>query len=114
MKYILFMISDYADWQQMSADEAKAFDDGINAFNDELRQAGAWVSAEGLDDPSSARTVRFQDGRSALDSGTFATGAEQIGGYWVIEADSVEAAAAWAERVPLRSGAIEVRHLLQA
>jgi hypothetical protein len=112
MRFILLMMSDYADWRSMSAGEAKAFDQAIHDLNEDLRQSGAFVSAEGLDEPGSGRSVRFSNGRSATVEGTYAPGDVQLAGYWIIESGSVDSAAAWAERVPLRNGAVEVRHLM--
>lgn len=112
MKYMLAMISDYTDWQKVTPEQAEAFDQGITAFNDELRNAGAWVSAEGLGEPSEAKTVRFEDRASAVSDGPHADAREQLGGFWIIEADSVDDATNWATKVPLTSGAIEVRPLV--
>lgn len=112
MKYILLMTDDYANWQKMTPEQAKAFDEGITAFNEKLRAAGAWVSGEGLDDPSGAHTVRFGGGAPSVSEGPQATGPQQLAGFWIIEAATIEEAATWAKAVPMKSGAIEVRPLV--
>ena len=59
--------------------------------------------------PSAARTVRTQDGKPQVQSGTYL--AEGAGGYLVFEADNMEAAVALAARIPAArlGGAVEVR-----
>jgi hypothetical protein len=107
MKYVLAMYSDFGAWQRMAPDESRAFDEAIGTFNKALRDAGAWVSAEGFDEQ--ARTVRFQDGAATVDEGPFGTTPERLGGYWVIEAADFDAAVEWGRKAPLPSGAVEVR-----
>jgi hypothetical protein len=110
MKYALLMISNYADFQTLTPEQAETFDKRINAFNDELRRTNAFVSAEGLDEP--ARTVRFSDGAPRSDEGPFAQGPEKLAGYWIVDAPDLDAAVEWARKAPLSSGAIEVRPLV--
>jgi hypothetical protein len=112
VKYILQMIVDERNWEALTPDEFAQFDTRINALNDELRSAGAWVSGEGLDSQAAAKTVRFDGESQTVTDGPASTATEQLGGFWIIEADSPDAAIAWAQKVPLTSGAIEVRPLV--
>jgi hypothetical protein len=107
MRFMLAMYSDYADFQRMTPDDGRAFEERLGAFNQALRDAGAWVSAEGLDEP--ARTVTFSNADVDVVDRPFAATAERLGGYWIIEANDLAAAVDWARTGPLRSGAIEVR-----
>ena len=89
----------------------KAFRD-VEAFNDELRSAGAWVFAGGLHPPSTATVVRVQDGDTLITDGPFAEGKEHIGGFWVIKAGDLDAALGWAARATQACAApVEVRPL---
>lgn len=110
MKFILAMHSDFQAFRQMTAAESTAFDEGITTFNDALRGAGAWVSAEGIDEP--AQTIRFRSADSTVSDGPFANVAERLAGFWIIEAADLAAAVEWATRAPLQNGAIEVRPLV--
>lgn len=112
VKYILSMIGDYSVWQKMTPADQQAFDKKITAFNEELRKADAWVSGEGLGAPEESTTVRFNDGKPAVEKGPFYRSRDQLGGYWLIEADDVQEAVSWAKKVPLTEGAIEVRPLV--
>ena len=65
----------------------------VDAFNDELQAAGAWVFGGGLHPADTATVVRVarRRGRSSTD-GPFAETKEQLGGFWVIEAADLDAA----------------------
>jgi hypothetical protein len=55
MQFMLGMMGDEARWEQMSPEEMQAFDKSINAYNDELRKTGAFVSGAGLQDETRPR-----------------------------------------------------------
>ena len=61
--------------------------------------------------PDDATTVRVQDGRALVTDGPFAETKEAIGGWFVLEADDLDAALEIAARVPAArlGGAVEVR-----
>lgn len=83
----------------------------VDAFNDELRSAGAWVFAGGLRAPDIATVVRVDDaGDVILTDGPFAETKEHLGGFWVIAADDLDAALAWAAKGSAACmGPVEVR-----
>jgi hypothetical protein len=69
-----------------------------------------WIGGGGLGGTAHASTIRTKGGTQVVHDGPFAESKEQIGGYHVIEAESLEAAIAIARRIPLAAdGAIEVR-----
>lgn len=79
-------------------------------FNSELQAAGSWVFAGGLHPPSTATVVRVSDGKVLMTDGPFAEGKEFIGGLWVITAQDLDAALAWAAKATQACGApVEVR-----
>jgi hypothetical protein len=61
--------------------------------------------------PENATTVRVQDGKTLTTDGPFVETKEAIGGYYVLEADDLDAAIELASRIPAArlGGAIEVR-----
>ncbi|HJU01448.1 MAG TPA: YciI family protein [Actinomycetes bacterium] len=71
----------------------------LEALNDELRAAGAWVFAGGLHPPSTATVVRARDGRVLMTDGPYAEGKEHVGGFTVVDAPDLDAALAWAARL---------------
>jgi hypothetical protein len=73
-------------------------------FNDELVQAGVLLSADGLEQPETGSRVRFAGGRPRVTDGPFTEAKELIGGYWIIQASTQEAAVAGAGRCPAADG----------
>jgi hypothetical protein len=71
----------------------------VDAFNQELQAAGAWVFAGGLNHPSTATMVRFRDGETLLTDGPFAEGKEYIGGFSIIKATDLDAALEWGRKL---------------
>jgi hypothetical protein len=82
----------------------------VDAVNDELKSAGAWVFAGGLHPPSTATVVRSQGGQVVTTDGPFAETKEQLGGFWVIQAPDLDAALDWAAKASAACGGpVEVR-----
>jgi hypothetical protein len=82
----------------------------VDAFNAELRSAGAWVFAGGLHPPATATVVRATGGQVVTTDGPFAETKEQLGGFWVIKVPDLDAALSWAAKGSAACGApVEVR-----
>jgi len=93
-----------------AADEIQQMYKDVDAVNQELKQAGAWVFAGGLHPATTATTVRVQDGEVITTDGPFAETKEQLGGFWVIKARDLDAALAWAAKATQACRApVEVR-----
>ena len=85
---------------------------GLNALHADLKAAGAWVFVAGLDPPSTATVVRFQDGDVLTTDGPYAEGKEHIGGVLVIRAPDLDSALEWGEKLSRATTLpIEVRPL---
>lgn len=82
----------------------------VDVFNEELQSSGAWVFAGGLQPASSATVVRAQNGDVLTTDGPFAETKEHLGGFWIIQADDLDAALALAARGSAACmGVVEVR-----
>lgn len=83
----------------------------VDALNQEMRAAGAWVFGGGLHAPSSATVLRLQDGEVLTTDGPFAEGKEYLGGFTIIRAPDLDAALEWGRRLArvLAPLSIEVR-----
>jgi hypothetical protein len=75
----------------------QAFDD-TDAFNTEVQQAGRWVFAGGLHPADTATVVRSEGGEVLTSDGPFAEAKEHLGGFWVIKAEDLDEALAWAAK----------------
>lgn len=71
----------------------------LNALNDEMRAAGAWVFSGGLFPPESATVLRPQDGEVLVTDGPFAEGKEHLGGFTVINAPDLDVALEWGRKL---------------
>ena len=82
----------------------------VEAVNQEMRDAGAWVFGGGLEEPSIATVVREEDGRIVTTDGPFAEAKEHIGGFWILNLPDLDAALSWAEKATRAcQGPVEVR-----
>jgi len=81
-----------------STDEMQQIYKAVDVFNAELRAKGIWVFAGGLCPPDTATVVRVTNGDVITTDGPFAETKEQLGGFWVIKADDLDAALAWAAK----------------
>ena len=79
-----------------------------------IRDAPGVVGGAQLQPAETATTVRVVDGRTLTTDGPFMESREVLGGYYLYEADDLDAAIALAARIPAArfGGAIEVRPLL--
>ena len=93
-----------------SPEEAQQVYERVDALNADIQAAGAWVFAGGLHPPSTATVVRVADGEVLMTDGPFAEGKEYVGGFWVIRAEDLDAALAWAAKATQACAApVEVR-----
>jgi len=86
----------------------------VDRVNAELQAAGAWVFAGGLQPADTATVVRVEAGAATLTDGPFAETKEQLGGYFVVDCESLDEAIEAAGKLPTaRHGSIEVRPLVE-
>ena len=81
-------------------------------FSGELAAAGKIRGGSELKSTASATTVRQRNGQRTVHDGPWAETAEQLGGFYLIEADDLDEALAWAKKLPMAGdGSVEVRPL---
>lgn len=113
MKYLLLIYQNPAAARALPEAEKQALMSEADTLVNELIETGEWVSGEGLADPSTAKSVRVQDGQLAVTDGPFAEAKEQIVGYCVVDCESEERAVEIAARWPdARLWGMEVRPML--
>jgi hypothetical protein len=81
------------------ADVLEQISQKLDALNDDMRTAGAWVFAGGLHPPSTATVLRAQDGDIVTTDGPYVEGKEHLGGFTIIRAADLDAALAWGRRL---------------
>ena len=95
-----YLLSVYIDEsQEPPAAEVmeKAYKD-VDALNQEIKDAGAWVFAGGLHPTTTATVVKTSGEEVVTTDGPYAETKEQLGGFWVIQAPDLDAALAWAAK----------------
>jgi hypothetical protein len=91
-------------------EEMEASMQKVMRLESEMRASGTFLFGGALTDAASATVVRTGGPDMVMTDGPFAEGKEHIGGFYIIEADHLDAALAWAARVVDAIGApIEVR-----
>jgi len=76
--------------------------------------AGAIKGGNALQPTGTATTVRVRDGKLSTTDGPFAETKEQLGGYYLVEAQDQKEAAAMAAKIPAaRFGSVEVRPIMK-
>jgi hypothetical protein len=83
----------------------------LDALNEEMRGAGAWVFGAALHPPSTATVIRSDTSDALITDGPFAEGKEHIGGFTVVRATDLDAALEWGRKLAtvLAPLSIEVR-----
>jgi len=82
----------------------------LGALNAEIRDAGAWVFAGGLEPPAAATVLRQEGGEPVVTDGPFAETKEHLGGFTIVRAPDLDAALEWGRRLALATGLpVEVR-----
>jgi hypothetical protein len=71
----------------------------VGILEQELKSAGAWIFSGRLHEPATATVVRMADGEVVTTDGPFVESKEHLGGFYVIQAEDLDAALAWASRV---------------
>ena len=114
MQYLLLIYSSEEVWEKKTPDEINAVMAEYGAFTESIVKSGNFKAGEELQPVSAATTVRVRNGKSQVTHGPFAETREQLGGFYLIEADTPEQAIQLAGRIPsAREGCIEVRPIMQ-
>ena len=113
MKYMMLINlgPEARDWQSLPEDERNAVIAGWKALN----ETPGLTPGNQLQAPDTATTVRVQDGQTLTTDGPYVETKEALDGYFLLEADDLDAAIAVAATVPAASmgGAIEIRPIVE-
>jgi hypothetical protein len=111
MKYMLLV---YLNEQALSDSEREDCYVKSAQLAQDLSASGKYISAGPLHPTGMATSVRLRDGKRLVTDGPFAETREQLGGYYLIDANNLDDAIGIAERIPVaRLGTIEIRPVLE-
>lgn len=110
-KYMLLV---YLDEKAMSDEEReRCYVESVQLAQD-LQSKGNYIDASPLHEVATATSVRVRGGKRLVTDGPFAETREQLGGYYLIEANDLDEAISIAERIPPATlGTIEIRPILE-
>lgn len=115
MRFMLSLIFDESLMDEITPERMAEIAAEMNAYNDGLREAGVYEAGEGLGPTRMARTLRWGErGQPVATDGPFAESREQLGGFWILGCEDLEAAAGWAAGAPVENGAIEIRQIVES
>jgi hypothetical protein len=111
MKYMLLI---YLDEKALSEEERqKCYGESIE-LTYQLHAKGKFLGANPLHPTATATTVRVREGRRLVTDGPFAETREQLGGYFLVDADDLDEALSIAEKIPMvQAGTVEVRPVIE-
>jgi hypothetical protein len=111
VKYLLLVYDDPTNWTDIDEEQmAGLYEEYAAVSNDP-----ATVGAAQLKPVDTAKTVRVNNGSTLTTDGPFAETKEHLGGYYLVEADSIDDAVKIAARIPSArlGGSVEVRPLVE-
>jgi hypothetical protein len=110
MKYMLLI---YLDEQALSETERQECYAESTQLAHQIHASGQYLAANPLHPTSMATSVRVRNGKRLVTDGPFAETREQLGGYFLIEANNLDEAIGIAARIPMaRKGTVEVRPVI--
>ena len=110
MQYMLLIYGDESSWTALPEDELQAMYAEYFALAGDLRAQGKLVASDELQPIATATTIQVRDGDTLVTDGPFAETKEALGGYFLIDAESLDEAIEWAARIPTaRRGKVEIR-----
>jgi hypothetical protein len=110
MQYMFLLYGDESAWAAMSEEETAAVFAEYAKLDDYFKTRGGQIEGAELQPTSTASTVRVRDGGTLVTDGPFAETKEQLGGYFLVDCESLDDALEIAARIPgAQDGSIEVR-----
>src|SRR5947208_15798673 len=113
MEYLLLSPDDESVYATLSENELSSLGEEYGAYTEALKTSGVYRDGRQLQPSSASTTVTVRDGEQVVTDGPFAETKEQLGGFYLIEVESVDEAIEWAAKIPsARLGSVEVRPIV--
>jgi hypothetical protein len=113
MKYLLSLYHDETRVPEMSPEQRQESMQRWDAYTTEVKDAGAFLGGEGLEPTALATTVQIQpSGDHIVTDGPYAETKEQLGGFYLLDCENLDEAIAWARKIPMPGGKVEVRPVM--
>lgn len=113
MQYMCLIYSADGTGPQPGSEEFGEMIAEYGKFTADIQEKGIMVSGDALQHVSTATTVTMENGKLEVTDGPFAETKETLGGYYLLECDSLDAAIEQAAKIPTaRHGRIEIRPIM--
>jgi hypothetical protein len=113
MKYLLTLYHDESRLSDRTPEQMREAMQQWDAYTTAATEAGVHLGGEGLQPTATATTVKIQEsGEPIVSDGPFAETKEQLGGFYLLECEDLDDALAWAKRIPMPGGKVEVRPVM--
>jgi hypothetical protein len=110
MQYLLLIYDAEKVWNDMPKDESDKMFAEYMQFTEDVKKSGHLVAGDALQPVHTATSLRIRDGKLTTTDGPFAETREQLGGYYLINAENLDEAIKIAAKIPsARIGTIEIR-----
>src|SRR4026209_2275914 len=110
MNYLLLIYGEEHEGVPSDPSAAQAMSDAYSVFTERIAKSGVLRGGDALESVAMATTVRVRGGDVVVTDGPFAETKEQLGGYYLIECDDLDAAIEIAGGIPGAAfGSIEIR-----
>jgi hypothetical protein len=114
MQYLMLIYGQESNFTKVTPQEQASMSAEFGKFTEEITKSGKYRGGNRLAPIASATTVRVRDGKRVATDGPFAETKEQLGGYYLIDANDLDEAIALAAKIPAaRFGSIEVRPIVE-
>ena len=114
MKYVLLVHHDEQVLGKIGEAELQRMREESVQLARQLDSSGKYLDAAPLRPTSTATSVRVREGKRFVTDGPFAEAREQLGGYFLIDAEDLDEAIGIAARIPgARIGVVEIRPLMK-
>jgi len=111
MKYMLLV---YMDEKALNEPEQEQCYKDSTELSHELHAKGKLVGVNPLQSVATATSVRVREGKRLVTDGPFAETREQLGGYFLVDAEDLDEAIEIAAKIPgSRKGTVEIRPVLE-
>jgi hypothetical protein len=111
VKILVLLAEREGTWDAASPTERQAVMDAHTAFHKGVAERATMLAGEALAETRQARTLRHVDGSPVVTEGPYAETTEQLGGFYLLEADSLDLVLELCELLP-SSYAVEVRPVI--
>ncbi len=92
-------VEDSEPGEPRSPEQMQQFMERIYALEAEMKDGGNFLFTGRLHGPDASTVVRSTGGRPVMTDGPFAEAKEHIAGFYIIQADDLDAALIWAGKV---------------